>query len=86
MFLNPLIFTCWCSVCVPFLLPLLRCNLSLLRYLLEDCCSASAAASVLSLALAALLVLVSDCLRQLLLLLRGRRLLLRLPGGPKFTA
>ena len=71
MLLNPLMFNCWCSVSVPLLLPELRCTLSLLRYLLEDCSIAPAAPSVLSLALAALLLLVPDCLRQLLLL-RGR--------------
>ena len=63
----------------------LGCTLSLLRHLLEDCSVAPVAATVLSLALAALWLLVPDCLRQLLLL-HGRRLLLRLPGGPKFTA
>ena len=71
MLLNPLIFNCWCSVCVPLPLPALVCTLSLQRFLLEDCSTAPAAATVLSLALAALLVLVPDCLRQLLLL-RGR--------------
>ena len=72
MSLNPLIFNCWCSVCVPLLLPELRCTLSLLRCLLEDCSVAPVAATVLSLALAALWLLVPGCLRQLLLL-RGRR-------------
>ena len=71
MLLNPLMFNCRCSVCVPLLLPELVCTLSLQRFLLEDCSTAPAAATVLSLALAALLELVPDCLRQLFLL-RGR--------------